>query len=484
MHPAGLIATIAVIGAFLGGAEPAAADDLVGNLSALRNYDLPLSENDYAQAFTTGANVTGYQIESISLHFDVGSTTTTDPVYVYLYEDNGSGRPRSRAIARLTRNGVNFLPPVAGLNRYRVWKSRCYPQPPHGGGCLSDASSVHVAPNSTYWVYVWGGRRSTAAALQLTASLDETGAAGWTIANEVLDKPDGSAHSNFSATNFAPIKMKVEGTTNPVVNVSISDVTVTEGIDATADFVVSLSQATGGPVSMDFETSAGTASDSGSFDYFDTDGTLTFMPGETEKTVSVSINDDAIAESDETFDVVLSNLRGANSFADDTGTATIVNAVPLAVSINDASAVEGTDETIDFRVSLNRTTVKPVTINVLFSSGTADFNDITQPDETSVTFQPGERRKTYSYGVVDDGVNEPSESFQAVLQYSGPATHINVGSPGTGTITNTETLEASFENVPASHDGSNFSFNVAFTAEVSISPQHMRDWAFKWKTER
>ena len=68
-----------------------------------------------------------------------------------------------------------------------------------------------------------------------------------------------------------------------------------------------------------------------------------------------------------------------------------------------------------------------------------------------------------------------------VLQYSGSSDDINVGSPGNGTITNTETLEASFENMPASHDGSRFSFNLAFTADVGISTQHMRDWAFKMR---
>ena len=80
-------------------------------------------------------------------------------MYVYLQEDNGSGRPnlatkvgRSRS---LTKNGVNFAGPVNGVNKYRVWKARCYPRPPHGGGCISDASSVHLEPGTRYWVYVW-----------------------------------------------------------------------------------------------------------------------------------------------------------------------------------------------------------------------------------------------------------------------------------------------------------------------------------------
>ena len=483
----GAITTIAAIIGFLVAVGPAAADELVSNIG---ETDFPygsdgnLSDFDFAQSFETGSNPTGYQMTSVSLKFNKVTNPDNDahdPVYVYLQEDNGNGRPNlanGGQVAHLTKNGVNFLGPVVGVNRYNVWKARCYPQPPHGGGCLQDPSSVHLKPGATYWVYIWAGRQSTRARLFFTTALNESAAPGWTLADNALFKTEGSGYSNFTAA-AAPLKLKIEGTTNPAVNVSISDVTVTEGTHATADFVVSLSRATGGPVTFDYETVAGTASDAGDGDFYADDDTLTIQPGETQKTISIPFNDDAVAESDETFEVRLSNLRGANSFADATGTATIVNAVPLAVSINDASAVEGTDETIDFTVSLNRRTVRPLTINVLFSSGTADFSDITQPDATSVTFQPGERRKTYSYGVVDDGVNEPSESFQVVLQYSGRPEDINVGSPGNGTITNTETLEASFENMPASHDGSRFSFNLAFTADVGISVQHMRDWAFK-----
>ena len=478
---AGLITTIAVIGAILGAAGPAAADDLVSNLG-VTDYpleDYPLNTHALAQSFTTGSNVTGYQMTSVSLDFqDVTNPLNDahDPVYVYVQNDDGNGRPnllQGNQVASLTKNGVNYLGPVLGVNEYKVWKTRCQTLPPFEERCLGQA---HLNANTRYWVYIWAGRVSTLAKLYGAVG-PGTGTTGWTLGNTVLAAPNGTA--SWSTSPGVPVKVKIEGTTNPAVTVSISDVTVTEGTHKTADFVVSLSRATSGPVTLDYQTSLTTADPTK--DYFESDGTLAFQPGETQKTISIEIQDDAVAESDETFDMVLSNLRGANSFTDDTGTATIVNAVPLAVSINDASAVEGVDETIDFTVSLNRRTVRPLTINVLFSSGTADFSDITQPDATSVTFQPGERRKTYSYGVVDDGVNEPSESFQVVLQYSGGSDDINVGSPGNGTITNTETLEASFENMPASHDGSRFSFNLAFTADVGISTQHMRDWAFKMR---
>ena len=211
------VATIAVIVALFGGAGPAAADTLVSNLSAATLNQLDserLGKNNVAQSFTTGTNASGYQLESITLDFGSGVVETTDPVYVYLHEDNGSGRPNHNQggqVATLTKNGVNFAGPVTGLNKYKVWKARCYPQPPHGGGCLSDPSSVHLEPNTTYWVYVWAGNRDSAAILNPTG-LTQTGATGWSIGNSTLFRPFGSPYSDYTQS-FQAVKMKVEGTT-------------------------------------------------------------------------------------------------------------------------------------------------------------------------------------------------------------------------------------------------------------------------------
>jgi len=69
--------------------------------------------------------------------------------------------------------------------------------------------------------------------------------------------------------------------------------------------------ATSQPVSVDYATSDGTASERS--DYITAAGRLTFAPGETTKTIRVFIVNDAHVESDETFTVTLSNLRGANA---------------------------------------------------------------------------------------------------------------------------------------------------------------------------
>ena len=483
-----LVTTIAAIAGLAVLATPVAADELVSNLAATDfplGSDSLLDTNDFAQSFRTGSNASGYLLESVSIDFPTGRSRTHDPVYVYLQEDDGNGRPNHSnggQVATLTKNGVNYEGPVSGVNKYSVSRAECYPQPPHGGGCISRASSAHLDPNTTYWVYIWAGEDATTAQLSFASSASESGATGWTLGNAVLAKPEGSAYSNYEFF-VAPIRMKVEGTTNPEVLVSSNDVTVTEGVDETADFVVSLNQATSGPVQVSYETFnlfGSSPADEGS-DYEATSGTLTFRPGETLKTVSVPILDDARNEGDETFGLALTNLQGA-TFDNNSGTGTIVNAAPLAVSISDATATEGIDATMDFTVTLNRATNRTVTVNLLFSSGTADFSDVEYVQtEQSVTFAPGETEKTYSIGIVDDTVNEPSETFSVVVQSPHLTTDhlILADSVGEGTILNTETLTASFENVPQDHDGTNtFTFNVHFTNDISIAPAAMRDHAF------
>ncbi len=87
------------------------------------------------------------------------------------------------------------------------------------------------------------------------------------------------------------------------------DARAKEGKDASLDFAVTLHRAASHEVSVDYATADGTAT--AGADYTATSGTLTFAAGETAKTVSVAILDDAIDEGKETFTLKLSNPRGA-----------------------------------------------------------------------------------------------------------------------------------------------------------------------------
>jgi hypothetical protein len=90
----------------------------------------------------------------------------------------------------------------------------------------------------------------------------------------------------------------------------------------------------GGPVSVDYATSDGTAT-AGS-DYGAAAGTLTFGPGETSKSFTVPVKSDSVHEGDEALQVVLSNAAGGASLGSPAGaTVTIADddAAPAAPAV-------------------------------------------------------------------------------------------------------------------------------------------------------
>ena len=107
---------------------------------------------------------------------------------------------------------------------------------------------------------------------------------------------------------------------------SVADATAHEGPGATLDFAVTLSRAASGEVTVNYATRDGTAKKGK--DYNKAKGTLSFAAGETAKTVSVALLDDAHDEGAETFRLVLKKATGA-AIADGEATGTIENSDPL-----------------------------------------------------------------------------------------------------------------------------------------------------------
>ena len=106
------------------------------------------------------------------------------------------------------------------------------------------------------------------------------------------------------------------------VALSAADARVREASDATLDFAVTLSRASSARVAVAYATADGSAT-AGS-DYTARKGELRFAPGETEKTVSVTVLDDAHDEGEETLTLRLSAATGA-VIADGVATGTIEN---------------------------------------------------------------------------------------------------------------------------------------------------------------
>ncbi len=198
---------------------------------------------------------------------------------------------------------------------------------------------------------------------------------------------------------------------------SIGDATVAEGDagDVTASFPVTLTGATQLPVTVDVATADGTAI-AGS-DYAGVSTTLTFVPGETLKTVDVVVHGDTTFELGETFTVQLSNASGA-TIGSSPAVGTILNddSTPGLV-VTDVSVPEGNagDTIATFTVAMGAPSAFPVTVDATTQDGTA-----TQPTDydsvaSSLTFAPGETAKTVDVVIHGDTVVEPNETFTMQL---------------------------------------------------------------------
>ncbi len=111
-------------------------------------------------------------------------------------------------------------------------------------------------------------------------------------------------------------------------SLSVADVTIKE--DAWMEFTVRLSAPSAGGVSVKVSTRDSTpVSATARKDYWPLSGrTVSFRAGETERSVGVIVFDDSHDEDAETFEVVLSDARGA-AIADGVAVGTIVNDDPM-----------------------------------------------------------------------------------------------------------------------------------------------------------
>ena len=233
---------------------------------------------------------------------------------------------------------------------------------------------------------------------------------------------------------------------------AINDQRVNEGA-GTATFTITLSAPSDKTVTVDYSTSPGTATPGQ--DYTPVNGTLTFAPGETTKTVVVPIIEDLVYEGNENFSINLSNPVNA-TVSDPIGVGTIVDDgggttppgvtptddTPHVAKVSDATATEGSP--LDFTVTLSNPSVTATDIHVTPVSGTATVGTDTGTSLVSfdggqtftpivggvVTVPPGVDTFIVRVPTVDDITTEPVETLQ--LQARAPAD--DTPTTGTGTI--------------------------------------------------
>jgi len=183
----------------------------------------------------------------------------------------------------------------------------------------------------------------------------------------------------------------------------------------TLSYTVLLTSGSVGTVTMDYATADGSAV-AGS-DYTSTSGSLTFLTGQTTKTIAVPIASDALNEDDETFTLSVSNVVGAAVTAS-TGTGTIVDDdVEPDLSIADASVSEGDsgDATMSFAVTLTAESGREVTVDYATADGSALAGSDYTTTSGTLTFAAGETSKSVDVPVTGETVHEGDETFAVSL---------------------------------------------------------------------
>jgi hypothetical protein len=253
---------------------------------------------------------------------------------------------------------------------------------------------------------------------------------------------------------------------------TIHDVTQAEGDAGTSafTFTVDLSGPSGKTITVHYATADGTAA-AGS-DYVAADGSLTFDPGESSRTITVAVDGDTTFEPDETFFVRLSNpvnatIAGAGA---GTGTGTITDDDPApSLSIDSVASNEGNTGTtpLVFTVRLSSPSGQAVTVHYATADGTAAAGSDYTATSGSLTFAPGVVAQTITVPVSGDTAVEPDEAFLVNLSDAAGATLAN--DHGTGTILNDDTqavLTLSIDDM-ARFEGNSGTTQLVFTVSLS-----------------
>jgi hypothetical protein len=220
-------------------------------------------------------------------------------------------------------------------------------------------------------------------------------------------------------------------------SVSIVDATVKEatGVTINATFTVILSHATDVDVTVHYHT-ADISAAAGN-DYQAVSGTLIIPAGQTTGTIIVLVNDDRLGEVNEAFVVTLSSASNA-TIVDGQAVGTILDNEPR-ISISDLNWTEGKKgkkTTFIFTVTLSAAYDQPVTVSYRTVDGTATTGDNDYIARTgTLTFAPGETKKTVAIDVKGDSKREANETFYLDL-FGNSGNSLLSKKRGIGTILN------------------------------------------------
>ena len=331
------------------------------------------------------------------------------------------------------------------------------PNPGEGTMWLAEGPAVDPAPwiryqfdrvyvLNTMWVWNYnqitasGGDRTNRGINQCTIEYSTDGTSWSTLGTtHTLTKADGSAsYAHNTEIDFGKVQAKfvrISAISNHGgSSAGLSEVRFyvgdTVGFETAqsgnpeavspAFLAVVMTSPSGQTVTVDYAATGGTATPGD--DYVLEAGTLTFNPGETVKTIDVTVVDDGLGEEDETVVVDLSGLSGGSDIMLELGktrhTYSIIDTRP-SVQFDSASAsgpehVQIKHGPRPIPVSLSHSWTSTVSVDYSVVGGTAGVGDYSLV-AGSLVFTPGQTTKNIGITVIDDTLQEGDETVVTAL---------------------------------------------------------------------
>ena len=310
----------------------------------------------------------------------------------------------------------------------------------------------------------------------IESSTESDGNYIWTVPTTITPGSDYqikvTSITDINVSDFSDINFTIENLpTQPeeLPKISVGNTRITEGNkNKTAKFQVTLDNPSNEIVEVNYTTANQTAKVNQ--DYRRKTGTLTFQPGETTKTIDVTILGDTKTEPNEKFKLQLSKPQNAE-LKDKVGIATITNddKPQPNISVSDAKIVEGNGgrKNLKFQVTLDTKPEETVRVNYATGNQTAKANQDYKTTEGTLTFRPGQTSKTITIPILGDGKIEGDETFQ--LNLSKPKNAKIKDKRGIGTIRDNDLPTVSIKDaeITEGDDGKKqLKFDVTLDAKV------------------
>jgi CSLREA domain-containing protein len=349
------------------------------------------------------------------------------------------------------------------------------------GGTTTVSGRLDSAPNRTYAIDLYA-----------SASCDPSGyGEGQTYLGSTQATTDASGGATFSGSFPTPPssgQVITAASTDAAGNTSEFSVCHEAGAPGTVQLtsplyttneietvrvIVSRTLGTAGAATVDYATSDISAS--AGADYVPASGTLQFAPGETTKTVEVTIIYDEMDEDDEYFRLALSNPIGGIVLGTPYTSEVRIydDDAPPRAGVKDSAVAEGDSGTTAaaFTVTLSAASARTVLVNYLTSGGTAAAGSDYTSTRGTLTFAPGETSKTVNVNVNGDTTPEMNETFN--FNVLDVPNGVFIVSTGVGTILNDDAaLGINDQSVVEGNSGQtafNFTVSLLFPTVNPVS---------------